>query len=43
LIARQVEVQSRMLSLNDFFYVSSFAFALALGIIWFARAPHKAT
>ena len=41
-IARQLEVQSRMLSLNDFFYVSAIAFSMALGIVWFAHAPRKA-
>jgi len=35
-------VQSRMLSLNDFFYVSAIAFSMALGIVWFAHAPRKA-
>jgi DHA2 family multidrug resistance protein len=42
-IAHQREVQAHMLSLNDFFLFSTFACAAGLGIVWFARAPHKAS
>ncbi|WBU28871.1 DHA2 family efflux MFS transporter permease subunit [Rhodopseudomonas palustris] len=42
-INQQIDVQARMLSLNDFFYVSAFAFAAALGIIWLARGPKQST
>ena len=38
----QVIVQADMLSLNDFFYVSSFGFALSIAIVWLARSPKKA-
>lgn len=41
-IARQLDVQAHMLSLNDFFLFSTFAFTAALAIVWFARAPRKA-
>ncbi len=40
-ISRQRDIQARMLSLNDFFVLSAFAFAVALAIVWFARAPAK--
>ncbi|WP_216361200.1 DHA2 family efflux MFS transporter permease subunit [Caulobacter mirabilis] len=42
LISRQADIQAHMLALNDFFYVSAFAFAVALGIVWLARGPKKA-
>lgn len=42
-IARQLDGQTHMLSLNDFFLASAFAFIAALTIIWFARAPRKAS
>ncbi|WP_096701521.1 DHA2 family efflux MFS transporter permease subunit [Magnetospirillum sp. 15-1] len=42
-IARQLEVQAHMLSLNDFFIFSTFAVTAGLAIIWFAHAPRKAS
>ncbi|RKP46792.1 DHA2 family efflux MFS transporter permease subunit [Trinickia fusca] len=41
IVARQLDVQAHMLSLNDFFYFSSFAFIATLAIVWLARAPRK--
>lgn len=37
MIERQIDLQADMLSLNDFFLFSAFAFAAALGIMWLAR------
>ena len=42
-VARQLDVQAHMLSLNDFFRVSAVAFIAALVIVWFAHAPRKAS
>jgi DHA2 family multidrug resistance protein len=42
-VARQLDVQAHMLSLNDFFLVSAVAFIAALVIVWFAHAPRKAS
>jgi MFS transporter, DHA2 family, multidrug resistance protein len=41
-IDRQLAIQSNMLSLNDFFYLSMILFAMALGLVWLARSPHAA-
>lgn len=41
MIAHQLDIQAHMLSLNDFFYFSMFAFSAALGIIWFAHRQRK--
>jgi DHA2 family multidrug resistance protein len=41
-IARALDVQAHMLSLNDFFYFSGFTFLAALAILWFAKLPKKA-
>ena len=41
-IARQLDIQAHMLSLNDFFYLSSFAFLSGLGILWLAKNPRAA-
>ncbi len=38
-VARHLDVQAHMLSLNDFFYLSSFAFLSGLGILWLAKNP----
>jgi MFS transporter, DHA2 family, multidrug resistance protein len=35
-------VQANMLSLNDFFLISSLGFTLSIGIVWLARSPKKA-
>lgn len=40
-IARQLDLQAHMLSLNDFFRFSTFAFLAALAIVWLARMPKK--
>jgi DHA2 family multidrug resistance protein len=40
-IARTLDVQAHMLSLNDFFYFSSFAFLATLAILWLAKSPKK--
>lgn len=42
-INQQIDVQARMLALNDFFYFSAFAFIAALGIIWLARGQKQST
>jgi len=42
IVARQLDVQAHMLSLNDFFYFSSFAFVATLAIVWLARGPKTA-
>lgn len=40
-VDRQLVIQAHMLSLNDFFLFSSFAFMFALGIVWLAHNPSK--
>lgn len=40
-IARQLDVQAHMLSINDFFVLSALACMAALAIVWFARVPRK--
>lgn len=40
-IDRSVEVEAHMLSLNDFFYFSTFAFAATLAIVWLAERPRR--
>ncbi|MTJ79994.1 MAG: DHA2 family efflux MFS transporter permease subunit [Telmatospirillum sp.] len=42
LIARQIDREAHMLSLNDFFFLSSVAFLVAMAVIWLAHAPRKA-
>ncbi|MDR5752614.1 MULTISPECIES: DHA2 family efflux MFS transporter permease subunit [unclassified Caballeronia] len=37
----QVIVQADMLSLNDFFFLSSIGFALSIAVVWLARSPKK--
>ncbi|CAB3748987.1 DHA2 family efflux MFS transporter permease subunit [Paraburkholderia humisilvae] len=39
LIWHQLVVQADMLSLNDFFFLSSIGFALTIVIVWLARSP----
>jgi MFS transporter, DHA2 family, multidrug resistance protein len=41
LIWRQVVVQADMLSLNDFFLLSTYGFALSVGIVWLAHAQKQ--
>jgi len=41
MLARELDIQAHMLSLNDFFLLSTVLFSLALGLIWFARGSHK--
>jgi DHA2 family multidrug resistance protein len=40
-LARELDIQAHMLSLNDFFLVSAVLFSITLGLIWFARGPRK--
>ncbi|PRC94086.1 DHA2 family efflux MFS transporter permease subunit [Solimicrobium silvestre] len=43
LIARELDIQAHMLSLNDFFLLSTLLFSATLGVVWLARGPRKQT
>ena len=42
LVWHETVIQADMLALNDFFMWSSVAFALSIGVIWFARNSQPA-